>query len=133
MNEDYTWAMSLDRLNQPRINHASAVVGSKLFLIGGEGDQTSTEVMDLKQSTAWQPGFELKEDLVEGCAVTLSDGRVAVLESWRSILGPLIPLWFEHDGAIIYDMEDGSVQHLPHMNVGRKSLGCLSFNKVNLQ
>ena len=101
MNEDYTWAMSLDRLNQPRINHASAVVGSKLFLIGGEGDQKSTEVMDLQQSTSWQPGFEMIEDLVEVFAVILSDGRVAVLGRWRSILGPLIPLWFEDDGAII--------------------------------
>ena len=104
MNEDYTWAMSLYRLNQPRNNHASAVVGSKLFLIGGEGDKKSTEVMDLQQSTSWQPGFEMIEDLVEGCAVILSDGRVAVLGRWRSILGPLIPLWFEDDGSIIYNM-----------------------------
>merc|ERR1711872_42766 len=124
MKEDNTWEEMEEKLLHPRDNHISAVVGSRLFLIGGNQDRTSTEVLDLNKPGGWEPGFKLSEDVEEGCSVTLSGGRVAVLGSWRKTF---LGLSHSHDGVIIYNVETGAVEHLPHMTVERKMLGCAAF------
>merc|ERR1711892_1592891 len=126
MNQNNTWEESPNKLIHPRAGHISAVVGSRLFLIGGGGDETSSEVLDVTTSTGWEQGFNLKEDVNEACAVTLSDGRVAVLGSWRK---PFLSFSHKHDGVIIYDVNDGSHESLPHMSVQRKVFGCGAFTK----
>merc|ERR1711892_206701 len=125
MNQNNTWEESPNKLIHPRAGHISAVVGSRLFLIGGGGDETSSEVLDVTKSSGWEPGFNLKEDVTEACAVTLSDGRVAVLGSWRK---PLLT-FSKHCGVIVYNVDDGSSKSLPHMSVQRKVLGCAAFTK----
>jgi len=125
MKEDNTWEEAPDRLLHPRDSHTSAVVGSQLYLIGGYQDPTTTEVLDMTNPGGWSPGFSLAEDVEEGCSVTLSDGRVAVLGGWRSIL---LGLSHKHDGVRIYSME-GRVETLPHMTVERKWLGCGLFTR----
>ena len=126
MNENNTWDENPHKLIHPRNSHTSAVVGSKLFLIGGDGDPTTSEVLDVTKSSGWEPGFKLHEAVDEACAATLSDGRVAVLGSWRR---PILSLSHKHDGAIIYNVEDGSAEHIPHMSVQRKSFGCAAFTR----
>merc|ERR1711936_995130 len=61
MNENNTWDASPNRLTSHRDTHTSAVVGSKLFLIGGEGNDGSTEVFDFTKSMEWEQGFPLLE------------------------------------------------------------------------
>ena len=125
MKEDNTWEEDPHKLLHPRDSHTSAVVGAQLYLIGGYQDPATTEVLDMSKPGGWSPGFSLAEDVEEGCSVTLSDGRVAVLGGWRSIL---LGLSHKHDGVRIYSME-GGVETLPHMTVERKLLGCGVFSR----
>ena len=122
---DNTWVELPSRLFTKRDRQAHSVVRSKLFQIGGsKSDQIFTQVLDLKESEEWNLGFLLKESTNMGCAVTLSDERVAVLGSTR--WDSLIPLF---DGVNIYDVEDGTSVQLKHLAIGRKAMGCTSYVK----
>merc|ERR1719154_34315 len=134
MLPDNTW---VELPNRP-LNYASAqaVVRSKLFLIGGRGgnwnygngnNANSSQMLDLKESEEWKEGFKLKEHTNYGCAVTLSDERVAVVGTYRS--GSLLPDMMKYDGVHIYNVEDGSVGLLKHLSIGRREMGCTAYVK----
>ena len=131
---DNTWAELPNRLlfnNTYGDSAVHAVVRSKLFQIGGGSkniggqstDALFTQVLDLNESEEWKLGFVLKEITDQGCAVTLSDERVAVLGSWRLLFPYLL------DGVHVYDVEDGTSVQLKHLGIGRKALGCTSYVK----
>ena len=128
MVENNTWEVLPYKLNKARKLHNSAVFGSRLFMIGGSHDssKSNTEVIDLTESVGWKSGFDLIQSVYEGCTVSLSDGRIAVLGGQVTAGDTAVSM---HHGVIIYNSEDGHIQQLPHMAVPRKEFGCAAFTK----
>ena len=120
MTDDYEWVEMQEKMIGEHSDPTSAVVGSELIIF----TESSGQVLDLTASQGWEERFHLKEESSEVCAVTLSDGRVAVLGSWRRSL-----LSHHHDGAYLYNANDGKAEKLPHMTTERKAPGCAAFMK----